>query len=120
MGTILLEDIEFYAYHGHLAEERTIGARFLVNLEMETEFEEACLSDRLEDTFDYQHAYDIVSAEMKLPSALLEHVAARIANRILSASIRVQSVKICISKMNPPLGGNVKAVAIELTKYRMK
>ena len=118
MGKIIIEDMEVYAYHGHMPEERKIGGKFIVSLEMDTAFEEACKSDKLEDTFDYQKACDIVKEEMAIPSSLLEHLAERIANRILKASQLIWSVKINVSKMNPPLGGNVKAVAVEIRKER--
>lgn len=118
MGKIILEDIEIYAYHGHLPEENEIGGRFLVNLEIDTAFEDACISDNLEDTFDYQIAFNIVKEEMAVKSSLLEHVASRILERILEASRLVWSAKIKISKMNPPFGGNVRAVSVEIKKDR--
>lgn len=118
MGKIILEDIEFYAYHGHLPEENKIGGKFLVNLEIDIAFDEACKNDHLEDTFDYQEAYDIVKDEISIKSSLIEHVASRILDRILNASALIWSVKIKLSKMNPPLGGNVKAVCVELSKDR--
>jgi 7,8-dihydroneopterin aldolase/epimerase/oxygenase len=120
MGKIILEDIEIYAFHGHLEEERKIGSRFLINAEIEIQNEKACFSDRLEDTFDYQDAFNIVTTEMKQPSALLENIAMRIAREIMKASLLVHSVKIKIAKMNPPFGGNVKAVAVEFFNERSK
>jgi dihydroneopterin aldolase len=118
MSKIIIEDIELYAYHGHFPEERTIGSRFLVNVEIDAVIDKACESDRLEDTFNYQTAYDIVVDEMKQPSALLENIANRIASRMLNKSEKLRSVKIKIAKMNPPLGGNVKSVAVEVEKNR--
>ncbi len=118
MGKIILEDIEIYAYHGNLPEENEIGGKFLVNLEIDTAFDDACESDNLEDTFDYQEAYSIVKNEMATNSSLLEHVASRILDRILEASPLVWAVKIKVSKMNPPFGGNVKAVSVEIKKDR--
>ena len=118
MGKIILEDIEIYAYHGHLPEENEIGGKFIVNLEIDTAFEEAYKSDNLEDTFDYQIAFNIVTEEMGMKSSLLEHVAGRIIDRILNASPLVWSAKIKVSKMNPPFGGNVKAVSVEIKKDR--
>jgi dihydroneopterin aldolase len=120
MGKILLEDLEFYANHGHFEEERIIGARFLVNLEIDISNEKAGFSDRLEDTFNYQQAYTIVSTEMKQSSALLENIAVRISGEIIKASPLVNSVKIKVAKMNPPLGGSVKAVAVEFMNEREK
>jgi dihydroneopterin aldolase len=118
MGKIILEDIEIYAYHGHYKEEQHIGGRFFVNLEIETALKKACKSDRLEDTFNYQIAYDLVIEEMQKKSALLENVAARIIDRLFKSSLLVNSVKIKISKMNPPLGGTVKSVSVELSQKR--
>jgi dihydroneopterin aldolase len=118
MGKIILEDIEIYAYHGHLPEENDIGSRFLVNLELDIAFEDACKSDRLQDTFDYGIAYDIIKEEMNKNSSLLEHAASRIVDHILEASPLIWSVKIRLSKLNPPFGGNVKAVSIEIKKDR--
>jgi dihydroneopterin aldolase len=118
MCKIILEDIELYAYHGHLPEERKIGALFRINLEIDATIMKACKSDLLEDTLDYQKAYDIVAEEMKKSSALLENIALRITERIMKASDLVKSVKIKVAKMNPPLGGNVKSVAVEIKQNR--
>jgi dihydroneopterin aldolase len=118
MGKIILEDIEIYAYHGHFAEEQHIGGNFIVNLEIETAIEKACKSDRLEDTYNYQVAFNLVVEEMQKKSALLENVASRIIDRLFKSSLLVDSVKIKISKMNPPLGGAVKAVCVEISQKR--
>lgn len=118
MGKIILENIDIYAWHGHLPEENDIGGRFIINLEIDAAFEEACSSDQLKDTLDYQLAYDIVKDEMSRKSSLLEHIASRILDRILDASPLVWSAKIKLSKMNPPLGGNVKSVSVEIKKDR--
>ena len=118
MGKIILTDIEVYAYHGYFAEEQHIGGNFIVNLELEISVEKASLSDILEDTLNYQVAYDLVIEEMQKKSALLENVASRIIKRLFSASERVDTIKIKISKMNPPLGGIVKSVSVELFQRR--
>ena len=120
VGKILLDNIEIYAYHGHYAEEQQTGGRFIVNLEIEADIEDACNTDQLKDTYDYQQAYNIVNDEMQISSALLEHVAGRIMDKLLVSSERIKSVKILISKMNPPFGGNVKAVSVELFRKRVE
>lgn len=118
MGKITLEDIEVYAYHGYYTEEQKTGGKFVVNLEMDVDFEDACISDDLNDTYNYQHAYDVVMYEMKNTSALLEHIAARIADKIMKESLKVNKVSVYIAKVNPPLGGQVKSVGVEITKTR--
>lgn len=118
MGKILLEDIRLYGYHGCLKEEQKIGSQFLVNLEISVALNEACQSDQLEDTFDYAAAYAIVCEEMKLPSKLLEHIAHRILERLFAASSLVTEAKVRVSKLNPPFGGDVKAVSVEIKRER--
>jgi len=98
MGKIILEDIEFHSFHGYYPEEQKIGGRFLVNLEMDTAFEDAFHSDQLEDTFNYETAYKIVKEEMEKPSKLIEHVAGRILDSIFKASKLIWAAKIKISK----------------------
>jgi 7,8-dihydroneopterin aldolase/epimerase/oxygenase len=118
MGKIILEDIEIYAYHGHLAGERKTGNTFLVNLELDAAFDDAVASDNLEDTFDYVRAYEIVKEEMGKPSSLLEHIAGRIAGKLLEVSNLIWSVKVKVSKLNPPVGGNVRSVSVEIRRDR--
>ncbi len=118
MGKIILEDLEFHAFHGYYSEERKTGGRFLVNLEMDTAFDEAFNTDNLADTFNYETAYSIVCREMQKPSMLIEHLAGRIIDNIFKASKLVWAVKIRISKINPPLGGKVGAASVELQKER--
>jgi len=118
MGKIIIEDIKIFAYHGHFAEERKNGNTFIVNLELNTAFEEASVSDDLSDTFDYRIACSIVEEEMKIPSSLLEHVAERIAGKLLLASSLIWSVKVRVSKLNPPVSGNVKSISVEIIKDR--
>jgi dihydroneopterin aldolase len=115
MGMISIEGMEFYAYHGCFKDEQLIGNRFLVDLCMETKTESAEASDDLSDTVDYQAVYGLVGEEMKIGSKLLEHVARRILNRISKEFPQVISSKIKISKLNPPVGGRVERVCVELT-----
>jgi dihydroneopterin aldolase len=118
MGIIKLEDLEFYAFHGHFAEEQKIGGYFIVNVELVVAFDKACQSDNLEDTVDYKAIYDCIAGEMSISSALLEHLAERIVKKLLKLSLKIKSVNVKISKMNPPFGGKVKSVTVEVKKER--
>ena len=37
MGLIQIENMEFYAFHGHYREEQIVGNRFIVDLTIETD-----------------------------------------------------------------------------------
>jgi len=114
MGIISIEGMEFFAYHGCFEEEQLIGTKFIADLFLETDTTAAETSDDLSDTVDYQAVYGIVAEEMKVSSKLLEHVARRIMNRIKEEYPHVTGCRIKISKMNPPVGGRVERVSVEI------
>lgn len=117
MGKIFLENMEFFAYHGHYEEERIVGNRFLVNIEIDTDTETAGLSDDLADAVNYQALGLIVQEQMKKKSQLMEHIAHRIVDAIYAAFPgKIDRIRIKISKLNPPLGVKTEKVSIIIEK----
>lgn len=114
MGLISIEGMHFFAYHGCFKEEQIIGTKFLVDLFMETDTASAEESDDLSATVNYQAVYGLVKEEMQIKSNLLEHVARRILKRIAASYPQVSSCRIKVSKLNPPVGGKVDRVSVEL------
>jgi len=111
MGKIKLEGMEFFSYHGCFKEEQIIGAKYLVDLVVETDTSRAEVSDRLHDTVNYAALYSVVKEEMALKSFLIEHVAYRITERLRSSFDNITSIDLEISKVNPPVGGKMKEVS---------
>ena len=60
----------------------------------------------------------IVEEEMAIRSKLLEHVAHRIIKRIFNEVAAISRITLAVSKLNPPIGGDVEAVTIEMEEYR--
>ncbi len=118
MGLIRIEQMEFYSFHGCFEEERIVGNRFIVGLEMETDMTRACKSDRIEDALNYQTAYDLVKREMKTNSYLLEHIACRILDALFKSFPELEKASVKVSKMNPPMGGKIGSVSIEISRTR--
>ena len=118
MGIIKVENIRIYAYHGCLLEEGKIGSDYRVYIKVKANLETSAKSDELADTVDYVHLNKIVKEEMAIRSKLLEHVADRILNRVLNEILTVQTADVSVSKMNPPIGGNVEKVTVRLQKKR--
>ena len=50
---------------------------------------------------------------MDTPSKLLEHVAKRIVNRLLAIPFSIQEIDVAVSKLNPPINGNVERVTVK-------
>lgn len=118
MGIILLKNIRTFSFHGCLIEESKIGSDYSVDLEIKADLEKPSLSDQLEDTVDYVHLNKIVVEEMAIRSKLLEHVAQRIIKRVFDEIAVISRVKVTVSKLNPPIGGDVEAVSIQMKEYR--
>jgi len=118
MGIIKLKNIRTYSYHGCLIEEGKIGSDYSVDLEVKCDLRKSTLSDRLEDTVDYVLLNRIVEEEMAIRSNLLEHVAHRIIKRIFDEVAAISRITLAVSKLNPPIGGDVEAVTIEMEEYR--
>jgi len=118
MGTIKLKNIRTFSYHGCLIEEGKIGSDYSVDLEIRTNLKQSSETDNLHDTVDYVHLNRIVVEEMAIRSHLLEHVAKRIITRVLSELETVSKITVAVSKLNPPIGGDVEAVTIEMEEER--
>ena len=108
--------MEFHAFHGCMEHEKKLGNTFLVTLNMKLDTKKAGLSDKLEDTLNYQLVYDVVKAQMAIPSNLIEHVGQRIMDAVTSEFNQIEMMKLKLSKLAPPLGGKVEAVSIKLEK----
>ena len=114
MGKIHLEQMEFYAFHGHYQEEQIVGNKFLVDLIIEADMTMPANTDDLSDAVNYQQAYRLVKREMAIKSRLLENIAKRIADSIYDEMKGIQKVTVTIRKMNPPMGGKMRSVNVTL------
>jgi dihydroneopterin aldolase len=115
MGLIEIEGMKFYAFHGHFESEQIVGNEFQVDLRIETDCSRAAISDNLNDALNYQTAYEIVKNEMSVTSHLLENVAKRVLDSLYSNFNSIKKAEIKISKMNPPMGGEIEKVSITLS-----
>lgn len=118
LSCISIEGMEFYAHHGCFPEERTIGTWFEADLYLYADTTEAQQTDNLEATVNYAEVYTKVKQEMAVRSKLIEHVAARILDRILSEYPQVRKARIKLGKRNPPLGERIRRTCIEIEKSR--
>lgn len=118
MGKIHLKNIRTFSYHGCLVEESKIGSDYSVDLTIKTDLSKSAQSDKLADTVDYVLLNQIVKNEMAIRSELLEHAAQRIIDKILLESPAVTQVQVKVSKINPPIGGDVEAVTVIIKQKR--
>ena len=110
---VFLRNVRFYAFHGVLPQERSVGGDYLLNLRVGYPVEKAMESDEVGDTLNYATLFDLVKREMNIPSQLLEHVAGRIVKAITAAFPAVTSVDLELTKQNPPMGADCDGAAVE-------
>ena len=113
MATISVLGIRVYAYHGCLPEETKIGSDYEVNVVVDFDIKQSSESDKLQHTVDYVSINAIVKQEMARSSKLLEHVVARILNKIIEMHPMISSVEVGVAKKNPPINGDVREVVVK-------
>lgn len=114
MSIISVEGIKLYAYHGCMEEEGKVGSQYQVDIRIEADVEQACMTDSLADTVDYVKVYEIVRDQMAIRSKLIEHVAKRILDHLHAEMKMIKSAEVSLYKLDPPIHGNVERVGITL------
>lgn len=99
---ISLKNIKFWGFHGVFPEERILGNWFIVHLEVLLSTEKNILN--LNETVDYGQLYNILKAEMSIPTPLLEELAQRVINACLERFLTIQQVTVEIEKCRPAIG----------------
>ena len=110
--TIEVNGIKLYAFHGCLTEEGKVGGHYIVDVSVTTDFTEAAQEDDLNKTVDYVQINKIVKSEMGVRSKLIEQVGKRIVDKMKNEIYGLHSLKVKITKLTPPINGDVDNVAI--------
>ncbi|KRD96179.1 hypothetical protein ASE63_12250 [Bosea sp. Root381] len=118
-GTILIEKLDIYAYHGFFAEEERLGQRFVLDLLLETDLRASAISDALADTVDYGAVVGVVTEAFTAKRFnLLEAAARAVALAVLDGFPPVTRVEITLRKPAPPIHATLASVGIKLDYRR--
>jgi len=117
MDKIYVKDLEVYAFHGVNKQEKEMGQRFLISLELSLDLREAGISDDLTKTVNYGELSLAVEEEFKKESYdLIEKSAEKLAEFILLNYSIVNSVKVLIKKPWAPIGKPLDYAAVEIER----
>ena len=117
MGKVALIGLEFFGRHGVFAEETRLGARFVVDVELEFDF--MGLIDSLEGTVDYGAIYARVSQEVTGERYdLIEFLAQSLAEKLLLEHPRLRKLTVRVHKPHAPLPGIFRNVYAEVIQER--
>jgi dihydroneopterin aldolase len=118
MDKIFLHRMVFYGYHGLLAEEKQVGQRFEVDLEVKLDLKPAGDTDNIELTVDYGQLFATVQRVMELERYnLLEKAAEEIARLVLN-DYPVGEVMVRIRKPGVPIKGVLDYAGVQIERVR--
>ncbi len=119
VNIIRIKKATFYAYHGVLSEEQSVGGKFEADVDIYTDFTEAALKDSLKQTIDYDKVYKFMyQLVLEQKYYLIEALAMKVADELLKKFSQITKVAVRVRKNNPPLGGVVDCVEVEIIKER--
>ena len=119
LNIIRIKKAVFYAYHGVLSEEQSVGGKFEADVDIYTSFGDAAEKDSLKQTVNYDKAYKFVyQLALEQKYRLIETLAIKITDGLLNKFPQIEKVAVRIRKNNPPLGGVVDCVEVEVIKSR--
>ncbi len=119
LDRIVLRGLRAVGRHGVLEAERRDGQPFALDVALHLDTAEAAAGDDLSATVDYGGlAEELVTVLTGEPVALLETLAARVAQRCLDRSGRIAAVDVVVHKPQAPL--TVPFEDVELVVRRVR
>lgn len=116
---IRIKGATFYGYHGVMSEEQSVGGKFEADVDIYTNFTDAAKKDSLNQTIDYHKVYKVLyHLALEQKYYLIEAVANKIADELLTNFYAIEKIAVRVRKNNPPLGGVVDCVEVEIIKER--
>jgi dihydroneopterin aldolase len=121
VNIIRIKNASFYAYHGALQEEQSIGGKFEADIDIYTDFTPAAMDDNLKETIDYDKVYKFVSNIVHAKKyKLIETLATVIADELLKEYKTIFKIAVRVRKHSVPVGGVIDFVEAEVIKENDK
>ena len=117
-GTVKVENLKIFAYHGCMEEEEIIGSDYVVNIKAYCMLSKKAFADDITETVNYVDLARIAEREMAVRSKLLEAVAKRISSSCMKEVPLIDDIFVSISKVCPPINADVESVTVEITESR--
>lgn len=116
-----IKSAQFYAYHGVKQEEKDLGGRYEVDLDLWYDATEAILRDSVAYALNYELAMNTIEEVfLEENTNLIETVASNILDQIFEKFPNLLKATIRIRKMNVPIHNVVSYIETELSKERKK
>ncbi|MEM5515735.1 dihydroneopterin aldolase [Henriciella sp. AS95] len=115
---VFVENLAIHGFHGLIPAEKTLGQKFFADIECLVVRKEAP-SDTMTDAVDYGKLCDLAhEISASGPFNLIETLAERIGQGVMSAFPLVASVRVRIRKPNAPIRHFIDHVGVEIELAR--
>jgi len=115
---IILRGAQFHGKHGVSPEERVVGGRIIVDVEVEYDLRRPGLSDEIGDTISYSDVFKTIRHLVEdTESLLLEALARKICDALFE-KFPMQAVTLYVRKQPPPIKGVVESAGVEIRRTR--
>jgi dihydroneopterin aldolase len=116
---IRLHNAVFYAYHGVLSDEQTLGGKFEVDVDLHVDLARGARTDDLQQTVNYERVYDAIKQlVLGKKYMLIEALAETIADGLLAGFKKVEKVVVRVRKPSAPVKGVIDYVEVEIARAR--
>ena len=117
MDKIYLKNVEIFANHGVFKEEKTLGQKFILDLELNLNLEEAGRTGDLTKSVHYGELCHGIEKEFTKESYdLIETAAEKVAEFTLFNYPLVKNVKVTLKKPWAPIGRHLDYAAVEIER----
>ncbi|KAL6844955.1 hypothetical protein ACP4OV_025614 [Aristida adscensionis] len=114
---LVLRGLRFHGFHGVKQEEKTLGQKFVVDVDAWMDLSTAGQTDCISDTVSYTDIYSIAKDVVEGPSQnLLESVAHRIASATLLKFPQISAVRVEVGKPHVAVQGTVDYLGVEILR----
>ncbi|MFQ5601635.1 MAG: dihydroneopterin aldolase [bacterium] len=116
--TLKLKNMTFHAFHGVWDEEREIGQRFEVDVEIKVDALHVSKTDKLKDTIDLTSVYEKVkSVVLRDRYLLVETMAEKIARQLMHA-FEIPELVVRVRKPHAPIRGIQDGIEVEIVRTK--
>lgn len=117
--SILIQGLEFYAYHGATDAEQAIGHRYRVDARLFADLRKPGASDDLDDTTSYADVSQCIQeVAQKCQFRLLEALAERMVCVLFERFALIEAITLKVEKIAPPYPAIVTAAGVEIYRAR--
>ena len=116
---IEIKNLEVYANHGVLAEEKKLGQKFYIDAKLYVDVLNAAASDDVENSVNYAEVTEVIQKVFKSKSTnLIETAAQSLAGILLARFTKIDRIDMTVKKPSAPVDAHFDYMSVNITRSR--